>query len=215
MQIQGKELESPPTDTKSRLLDAAARLFASQGYIGASVRKLVAEGDVDHGSVRYHFGGKHGLFQAVLENRFGALCASRDAALDAVLSQESHTLTDLLTAYLRPTIAFLTDPLEGRTNGQLLARSALEQEHFRPIVAPFYGDQFERFLAAFGALVDGPTREELTFRFLCLHGLTTAAFSHSRPAAAEARLMPDHLEQRLIRMAEMILRMGPESAPAF
>jgi AcrR family transcriptional regulator len=53
-------------NTKEKLLDVAARLFAERGFDGVSVRDIVREADANLGAVTYHFGGKEQLFAAVI-----------------------------------------------------------------------------------------------------------------------------------------------------
>lgn len=52
--------------TRRRLLDAAARLFADQGFRGASVRDICDHANANPGAVSYHFGGKRQLYRAVV-----------------------------------------------------------------------------------------------------------------------------------------------------
>ena len=52
--------------TRERLLQAATRLFADNGYRGASVRDICNLAGANPGAVSYHFGGKHQLYRAVL-----------------------------------------------------------------------------------------------------------------------------------------------------
>jgi len=52
--------------TRERLLQAASRLFADQGYRGASVRDICNHAGANPGAVSYHFGGKRQLYRAVL-----------------------------------------------------------------------------------------------------------------------------------------------------
>ncbi len=53
-------------DTRTRLLEAAAALFAEQGFRGASVRDICNLAAANPGAVSYHFGGKRQLYRAVL-----------------------------------------------------------------------------------------------------------------------------------------------------
>lgn len=53
-------------DTRDRLLEAAAELFADRGYRGASVRDLCNLAGANPGAVSYHFAGKRQLYRAVL-----------------------------------------------------------------------------------------------------------------------------------------------------
>ena len=48
----------PASDTKSRLLRVAERLFAEHGFDGVSVRQLTAAAGVNLAAVNYHFGSK-------------------------------------------------------------------------------------------------------------------------------------------------------------
>ena len=52
--------------TRERLLQAATRLFAANGYRGASVRDICNQAGANPGAVSYHFGGKRQLYRAVL-----------------------------------------------------------------------------------------------------------------------------------------------------
>ena len=68
--------------TRDRILDAAERLFLDHGYDGTSSRMITAAARVNLAAVNYHFGGKEGLFQAMLARRLDALHEERLALLD-------------------------------------------------------------------------------------------------------------------------------------
>nr|MBA3839938.1 helix-turn-helix transcriptional regulator [Thermoleophilaceae bacterium] len=53
-------------DTKQRILDAAERRFAAEGFDGTSMRAVTAEADVNLAAVNYHFGSKAALLEAVV-----------------------------------------------------------------------------------------------------------------------------------------------------
>ena len=54
-------------DTRTRLLEAARTLFRERGYDATSVRAIAREAGVDAAMVNHYFGGKEGLFQAVMD----------------------------------------------------------------------------------------------------------------------------------------------------
>ena len=60
-------------DTKSRLLETAAVLFAENGYRGASVRHICDLARANPGAVSYHFGGKKQLYRTVLRRAASSL----------------------------------------------------------------------------------------------------------------------------------------------
>lgn len=55
--------------TRTRLLDAAAKLFAERGYQAASVDEVAAAAGVSKGAVYWNFANKEELFLALLEER--------------------------------------------------------------------------------------------------------------------------------------------------
>ena len=61
------------TDTASRVRLAARRVFAQQGYKGASVRSITREARANLGAVTYHFGSKEGLYEAVVDSALAPL----------------------------------------------------------------------------------------------------------------------------------------------
>lgn len=52
-------------DIKTRILLAAKKLFALQGYDGTSIRQICQEAGANVALVSYHFGGKEKLFAAL------------------------------------------------------------------------------------------------------------------------------------------------------
>ncbi|MSR37182.1 MAG: TetR/AcrR family transcriptional regulator [Gemmatimonadetes bacterium] len=70
-----------PADTRAALLAAARRLFARRGYDGASIRAITHDAHANLGSVTYHFGSKHALYDAVLDQVLSPLAARIDRAV--------------------------------------------------------------------------------------------------------------------------------------
>ena len=96
----------PADETRARILKAAVPLFARHGYAGAGVRAIVARARVNQAAVNYHFGGKDGLYRAVLATAFTALTRdqSLDAATLAALPRE-EALRRFVRGQLRPLAA--------------------------------------------------------------------------------------------------------------
>ncbi|MFC0557953.1 forespore capture DNA-binding protein RefZ [Halalkalibacter alkalisediminis] len=51
---------------KEKILDAAVRLFHTQGFDGTSVRDIANKANVNVALVSYHFGGKKGLYEELM-----------------------------------------------------------------------------------------------------------------------------------------------------
>lgn len=56
--------------TRADILQAATREFADQGYSGARVDEIAANTSTTKRMIYYYFGGKEGLYLAVLENAY-------------------------------------------------------------------------------------------------------------------------------------------------
>ncbi len=57
-------------DTKRRLLDAAGEVFSRHGFKAATVRTICRMAHANVAAVHYHFGGKEGLYEALLSEAF-------------------------------------------------------------------------------------------------------------------------------------------------
>lgn len=93
----------PRADASDALLDAAERLFAEQGLATVSDRRVAeAAGNSNHSAVRYYFGGRRGLIEALVL-RHEAVLAPRRRELQA----DADTLLDELRAVIVPQVEFL------------------------------------------------------------------------------------------------------------
>ena len=53
-------------DTRQRLVDAAAKMFADKGFDNVTVREICKASNANVAAVNYHFGDKAGLYRAVV-----------------------------------------------------------------------------------------------------------------------------------------------------
>jgi TetR/AcrR family transcriptional regulator len=93
--------------TRQRLLNVATDLFAAGGYDGVSIREIVGRAKANLGAVTYHFGGKEGLFEAVLETKTAALRQIGQSITESPLGPEAK-LRAMLHGYA--THLMRTDP---------------------------------------------------------------------------------------------------------
>lgn len=59
--------------TKRQLLESAGEIFAEQGYAKATSKEICERANANIAAVNYHFGGKDGLYAAVLEEAHSRL----------------------------------------------------------------------------------------------------------------------------------------------
>jgi len=64
-----KDVAQNTKDTSGKILKAAAKLFARYGYDGVSVKAISREAGANSALISYYYGGKPGLYQAVLKQQ--------------------------------------------------------------------------------------------------------------------------------------------------
>lgn len=113
-------------DTKERILDAAERLFAENGFATTSLRQITAEAQVNLAAVNYHFQNKESLIRAVLSRRIGPINQRRFDLMDALEFSAGDdgplVLEDVLSAFLLPVLEARTSCPEMRHWPRLLGR---------------------------------------------------------------------------------------------
>ncbi len=67
-------------ETRARVLNAAARLFAERGFAKVTVRDICKKARANVAAVNYHFGGKDGLYRAVVETAIATMQSTTAAA---------------------------------------------------------------------------------------------------------------------------------------
>jgi AcrR family transcriptional regulator len=110
-------------DTKQRILDAAERLFAEQGFDATSLRAVTAAAGTNLAAVNYHFGAKAALLPAVIGRILEPVCARQVQLLDDLEARsEPPAVEDLLEAFTGPIIELFQPGDRGPTLARLFAR---------------------------------------------------------------------------------------------
>lgn len=97
------------TQTKSRILDTAEKLFATQGIEKTSMRQITSEAGVNLAAINYHFGNKENLIKTVLRRFIASLDRQREHFLEAAGKQSGSsgvTIRDVVRAFLSPWLVF-------------------------------------------------------------------------------------------------------------
>lgn len=110
-----------PEKTRRRLLDAARQLFVRHGFAGASLDAITQLAGVNKALVRYHFGGKRGLYNQVFLEGLTAAQERLDE-LAAASGPATERLEHLVEAFAgfyaaRPDLVMLLtrEQMEGAT----------------------------------------------------------------------------------------------------
>ena len=119
-------VKSPNSGQKARkrLIDAAEKLFAENGFERTSIRQIITQAQCNVAAVNYHFGGKYNLYLEVFRRR---LLLLRDVRVDSInelmAGGKDVTLEELLRTFAG---AFL-EPLVTKSDGRRLTKLVLRE----------------------------------------------------------------------------------------
>src|SRR5579862_3480036 len=165
-------------DTKSRILDAAEKLFGHNGFDATSLRDITAEADVNLAAVNYHFQSKDSLLDAVIARRIEPVNRKRLEMLEKAGANPS--VEQILLAFLAPVF-----DAELREVAPLMAQILATPDLFvTRLFKKHLADISARFTEALGTTLPNLPRTELLWR---LH-FTAGAMAH---VLARGHLLPE------------------------
>lgn len=134
--------------TKDKILNAAERLFAEQGFEHTSLRQITSVADVNLASVNYHFGSKKALIQAVMERYHAAFMPELDARLEQMEAQGVSNTEQVLNCFVEPLLSLQKISVNGTSIYlSLLGHAYSEiQGHLRRFTMHHFGHVVQRFL---------------------------------------------------------------------
>ena len=194
--------------TKTRIIEAAEYLFASQGYGQTSMREITARADVNLASVNYHFGSKKNLIQAVLKRYFDVMMPQIDDALKTLIPSVGRRGVDQVLQSLKGPLLNLNAVQPNGTEMfvQLLGKGYTEsQGHLRRFIMGNYGDTVQRILAMLRIALPAIPADELFWR---LHfAIGSFVFSMASSQALKDIAKADY--QQDIEIADVIEHLFP------
>jgi AcrR family transcriptional regulator len=105
--------------TRQQLLEVAGRVFAERGYVHATSKEICERAQANIAAVNYHFGGKDGLYAAVLEEAHARLVS---IDLVAEITQSSASGADKLRLLLQRILGEVAKRDEGAWELRVLSR---------------------------------------------------------------------------------------------
>lgn len=189
--------------TRRRLLDAAAEVFAQEGYRNATLQEIARRADANIASTSYHFGNKEGLYAAVFED------AERKAAsAEEPLAEDEQALPaeERLRHHVTSFLTRLLDPERPAWFARLLARELIDPTPaLDRVVRRRMRSNHERLSAIVRDLLGKDASDE-TVR-LCTLSVVAQCTFYRNSAPILARLYPDLTPAREIaRLADHVTR---------
>ena len=160
-------------NVRDALLEAAARLFSSNGYSAASMREIAKAANANVGSLTYHFGSKANLLREIYERHTGPMNLRRMELLGEArrISDRTERLRAILRAYVLPAFAPSGEIGGGAEFTRMRAvLSAEGNADAQAIIASAFDATSRAFIEAIAECVPGASREGLIWRSQFLLG---------------------------------------------
>ena len=155
-------------DTKTRILDAAEKLFGEKGFDVTSLRDITTEAGVNLAAVNYHFQSKESLIEAVILRAADPVNGRRLAMLEAAGPQPS--VEQIVEAFVGPVLEYDFQPM-----APLMARVLSSPEIMQRVFKQHIETLSRRFADAIALAVPELSPAERMWR---LH-FTAGAMAHT------------------------------------
>lgn len=173
--------------TRTRILRAAERLFATHGIDGVSLRRINTEAGTNVASTNYHFGTKDDVVRAILADRMPGIEQRRRQMLDAI--DPGHpSVESVVRALVVPLAALAQSGPDGRAYVRFLGRVRL---HGDPEITRLVTNELAPSTRKVSRLLDtalpGVPRDLLRVRLLLVADLIVHALGEPERYAARSR----------------------------
>ena len=155
-------------DTKTKILNAAEKLFGEKGFDATSLRDITTEADVNLAAVNYHFQSKESLIEATILRVASPTNEQRLVMLEA--AGPKPTIEQIIEAFVGPVLEQDFEPM-----APLMARVLSSPEIMRRVFKHHMESLSRRFVEAIAAALPELSHAELIWR---LH-FTAGAMAHT------------------------------------
>lgn len=131
-EVVTKKAVNPNPGARERLLEAAVDIFGRHGYEAATTRMITAEAGANIAAIPYYFGGKEGLYRAVINHVVETLNQEIGGLLEDIrtLSGNGDIDRNLALQKLQDLIEKLIQLIVGSSQGQRFARIIMREQTY-------------------------------------------------------------------------------------
>ena len=157
------------TDTKTKILDVAEKLFAEVGIHATSIRQIVKEAGVNVASLHYHFGSKDAVIHEIITRRLRPINEAKQKRLDEIEKEANGAppgLEAVLRAFIEPHIQM--QKVAGdkvKILMKLMVQIEDDAERLKVMQDPVFMNVFNRFTSVLQSILPQLTFSELLWRF--------------------------------------------------
>lgn len=167
-------------ETLARILTAAEKLFAENGYDGTTLRQITQSAKVNLAAVNYHHGDKESLYLEIVRHRIQPLNQIRLARLteaEREIPDKPVPRDVLIEIMARPLFELYAEgDNPGRYSARLIGRALVEP---LPFMERFLAEEFQPTLARFGQALRRHSPALSPEDFLWRFGFVIGAMQHT------------------------------------
>jgi TetR/AcrR family transcriptional regulator, regulator of cefoperazone and chloramphenicol sensitivity len=173
-------------DTRSRLIQAAGKVFADVGYQAATVRDICTRAGANVAAVNYHFGDKLKLYTEVLRQ---AICIESDHAPPFLLDSEC-TPKDKLAMFVKRVLRGTNDPARPAWATRLMLHEmAQPTPSLGGVVEEIIRPKYDQLRGLIGEVLGVPPSHRAAH--LCAHSIIGQVRHYAIGRCVISRLSPE------------------------
>ncbi len=192
--------------TKVALIEAAAALIAERGFEAVTVRDITGKAGTNIASVKYHFGSKDDLIDAVVANFVSPVNLKRLARIEALEKAGDFSVEELLRAFLEPMLLQIKgSPLSKKLFCKLMGRVIGERPYeFPELVMGQFREVAGRYVPAFMKAEPGLTEEDVFWRVHFSFGVMSNMLTNGEllKKVTSGKVGEEQLEKTLSRVID-------------
>ena len=166
--------------TKLALMEAASTLFAEKGFEVVSVREITTLAKANVASVKYHFGSREGLIDAVVARMAKPVNDERLRRIEELEKRGGVTVRELIVAFFEPLCSQIQNsPLSEKLFVKLMGRVVGDRPYeFPDEVMGQFREVASRFVPAFMAACPGLSADDVFWRIHFSFGVLANTLTH-------------------------------------
>lgn len=169
------------TGTKEALIEAALVLFAEKGFDVVSIRDITGAAGANVASVKYHFGSRENLIDAVVARLVTPVNEERIRRINQLeKGGGSLSVRSLLEALFKPLLSQIKEgPVSEQLFCKLMGRVVGERPYeFPEVIMNQFREIAERFIPGFMMAVPGLAREDALWKIHFSFGVLSSTLMH-------------------------------------
>jgi len=190
------------TDTKTKILDVAEKLFAEVGIHATSIRQIVKEAGVNVASLHYHFGSKDAVIHEIITRRLRPINEAKQKRLDEIEKEANGAppgLEAVLRAFIEPHIQM--QKVAGdkvKILMKLMVQIEDDAERLKVMQDPVFMNVFNRFTSVLQSILPQLTFSELLWRFkFMIFSMHAIMVQHPIPQSSNFKIEKESTEDTI------------------